>query len=69
MAAVMVAAAQPTGDDQVSIWFYVFAVLAALAWIGVFINAQKQRATRMVYSLLMVAIWSALALLSGGYIG
>ncbi len=49
-------------------WFYFFAVLAFLAWVGVFRAARKGLATQMTYSLLMAAVWVALALWFGDYI-
>lgn len=50
-------------------WFYVFAVLAGLAFFGFFYSAQKREGTRMAYSGVMVCIWAALAAWFGGYLG
>lgn len=49
--------------------FYLFCILALLAFTGVFYAAQKGWGTRMAYSAIMVCIWSGLALWTGGYIG
>ena len=49
--------------------FYLFCILAALAFIGVFYAAQTSQGTKMAYSGIMVCVWTALALWTGGYIG
>jgi hypothetical protein len=48
--------------------FYLFVILAVLAFSGFFIAAQKGYATRMLYSLVMVLIWASAAAWAGGYI-
>lgn len=48
---------------------YVFYALAALAFLGFFVNAKRKNSHGMAYSAVMVAIWLAAALWCSGRIG
>lgn len=48
---------------------YVFCLLAAVAFTGVFINSRRKNGHGMAYSAVMVIIWIAAALWWSGKIG
>ena len=49
--------------------FYLFLVMAAIAFIGFFMHSQRRNGHGMAYTAVLLVVWLAAAGWAGGYFG